>query len=91
MKPEHYLDCHVDHGGEIVTAPDVAQLVRHDRFHLPRCEAIQNLVRQQTMHDLSPVVPAEPTSRSPAASLQRAGVSDRSPSENPGKLAGTKP
>src|SRR5208283_397990 len=22
MKPEHHLDCHVDHGGEIVTAPD---------------------------------------------------------------------
>ncbi len=47
MKPEHHLDCHVDYGGEIITAPDVAEFVRHDRFHLPRSEAIRNLVRQQ--------------------------------------------
>ncbi len=47
MKPKHRLDRHMDRGGEIVAAPEVAELVRHDGFHLPRREAIRNPVGQQ--------------------------------------------
>jgi hypothetical protein len=47
MKPERCLDRHVDRGGEVVTAPDVAELVCHDRFHLSGRKAIHNSIGHQ--------------------------------------------
>jgi len=42
---------------------------------------------EETVHDLSPVVPAESASEGPAARLRESRLSNRAPSEDPGKLA----
>jgi hypothetical protein len=42
---------------------------------------------EETVHDLSPVVPAEPASGSPATRLRESGMPDGAPAEDPGKLA----
>jgi hypothetical protein len=42
---------------------------------------------EETVHDLSPVVPAEPARGSPAKRLRESGMPDDSPSKDPGKLA----
>jgi hypothetical protein len=42
---------------------------------------------EETVHHLSPVVPAESASGKPAASLREARLPEGAPSEDPGKLA----
>jgi hypothetical protein len=42
---------------------------------------------EETMHHLSPVVPAKPASGNPAAGMRAARLPDGTPSENTGKLA----
>jgi len=42
---------------------------------------------EETVHNLSPVVPAEPASGSPSAGVRETGMPERAPSEDPGKLA----
>jgi hypothetical protein len=42
---------------------------------------------EETVHDLSPVVPAEPASGNAAARLWEPAMPDGAPSENPGKVA----
>jgi hypothetical protein len=46
---------------------------------------------EETVHDLSPVVPAEPASGRPTAGLRESGMPGGAPSENPGKLAESQP
>ena len=46
---------------------------------------------EETVHDLSPVVPAKPASRRPTTSLRESGMPDDTPSEDPGKLAQSEP
>jgi hypothetical protein len=42
---------------------------------------------EETVHNLSPVVPAKPASGNPSTSLRETGVSDGAPAGNAGKLA----
>jgi len=42
---------------------------------------------EETVHYLSPVVPARPASGKPSARLRESRLPDGAPSENPGKLA----
>jgi len=42
---------------------------------------------EETVHDLSPVVPAESASGKPAASLRESGLPEGAAPEDPGKLA----
>ena len=42
---------------------------------------------EETVHHLSPVVPAESASRKSATSLRQSRLPDGAPSEDPGKLA----
>jgi hypothetical protein len=42
---------------------------------------------EETVHHLSPVVPAEPASGKPAACLREPGMPGGAPPEDPGKLA----
>jgi hypothetical protein len=42
---------------------------------------------EETVHDLSPVVPAEPASGKPTTSLRESGLPDGAPQENHGRLA----
>jgi hypothetical protein len=42
---------------------------------------------EETVHHLSPVVPAEPASGNPAARLWERAMPDGAPSEDTGKLA----
>src|SRR5258708_5913182 len=46
---------------------------------------------EETMHDLSPVVPAGCASRRPSTGLHQAGMSDGPPTEDAGKLAQPEP
>jgi hypothetical protein len=47
--------------------------------------------QEETVHDLSPVVPAEPASGKPTTSLPESGMPDRTPEENTGDLAQSQP
>jgi hypothetical protein len=42
---------------------------------------------EETVHDLSPVVPAKPASGRPTAGLRESGMPDRTPQENTGDMA----
>jgi hypothetical protein len=42
---------------------------------------------EETVHDLSPVVPAEPPSGIPSTGVRETGMSDGAPAEDPGELA----
>jgi hypothetical protein len=46
---------------------------------------------EETVHDLSSVVPAEPASGRPTTSLRGSGMPDRTPQENTGDLAQSQP
>jgi hypothetical protein len=46
---------------------------------------------EETVHDLSPVVPAEPASGNAAARLRGPGMPDGAPPEDPGRLAQSEP
>ena len=46
---------------------------------------------EETVHDLSPVVPAKPASGNSTTSLRESGMPDGAPSEDPDKLAQSKP
>jgi hypothetical protein len=46
---------------------------------------------EETVHDLSPVVPAEPASGKPTTSLRESGMPERTPKENTGDLAQSQP
>jgi hypothetical protein len=46
---------------------------------------------EETVHDLSPVVPAEPATGRPTKGVREPGMSEGAPSENPGKLAQSEP
>ena len=46
---------------------------------------------EETVHDLSPVVPARPASGNTTTSLRESGLPDRAPSENTGELAQSQP
>jgi hypothetical protein len=45
---------------------------------------------EETVHNLSPVVPAKPASGSPSTCLRESGMPDGPASEDPGKLAQSK-
>jgi hypothetical protein len=46
---------------------------------------------EETVHDLSPVVPAEPASGKPTTSLRESGMPERTAQENTGDLAQSQP
>ena len=48
-------------------------------------------VPEETVHHLSPLVPAKPASGSPAAGMRTARLPDGTPPENTGKLAQPEP
>jgi hypothetical protein len=46
---------------------------------------------EETVHDLSPVVPAEPAGGNPATGLRESRLSDGAPTKDPGRLAQPQP
>jgi hypothetical protein len=42
---------------------------------------------EETVHHLSPVVPAKPAGGNPATGVRESGMPDGAPAEDPGKLA----
>lgn len=46
---------------------------------------------EETVHDLPPVVPAEPASRSPATCVRESGMPDGAPAEDSGRVAHAQP
>ena len=47
--------------------------------------------QEETVHDLSPVVPAEPASGKPTTGLRETGMPDSAPSKNTSDLAQSQP